>query len=62
MWPDRVLNPEPLTYESGVLPTALRGQAILPCKRLPVIKKTKKAMFEQNERSISDSYTVLYIL
>ena len=27
MWPDRVSNPGPLTYESGALPTALRGQA-----------------------------------
>ena len=27
MWPDRVLNPGRLTYESGVLPTALRGPA-----------------------------------
>ena len=26
-WPDRVLNPGPLTYESGDLPTALRGPA-----------------------------------
>ena len=26
MWPDRVSNPGPLTYESGVLPIALRGQ------------------------------------
>ena len=25
MWPDRVSNPEPLTYESGALPTVLRG-------------------------------------
>ena len=25
MWPDRVLNPGPLTYESGALPTVLRG-------------------------------------
>ena len=24
MWPDRVSNPVPLTYESGALPTALR--------------------------------------
>ena len=24
MWPDRVSNPGPLTYESGALPTALR--------------------------------------
>ena len=25
MWPDRVSIPGPLTYESGALPTALRG-------------------------------------
>ena len=25
MLPDRVSNPGPLTYESGALPTALRG-------------------------------------
>ena len=29
MWPDRVSNPRPLTYESGALPTALRGPARL---------------------------------
>ena len=27
MWPDRVSNPGPLTYEAGDLPTALRGPA-----------------------------------
>ena len=27
MWPDRVSNPGPLTYESGALATALRGPA-----------------------------------
>ena len=27
MWPDRVSNPGPLTYESGALQTALRGLA-----------------------------------
>ena len=27
MWPDRVSNPRPLSYESGALPTALRGPA-----------------------------------
>ena len=27
MWPDRVSNPGPLTYESGAIPTALRGSA-----------------------------------
>ena len=25
MWPDRVSNPGPMTYESGALPTALRS-------------------------------------
>ena len=25
MWPDRVSNPGPLTYESDALPTSLRG-------------------------------------
>ena len=28
MLPDRVSNPGPLTYESGVLPIALRGPAV----------------------------------
>ena len=28
MWPDRVSNPGPLTYESGALPTALRSPAV----------------------------------
>ena len=27
MWPDRVSNPGPLTYESGALPSAIRGPA-----------------------------------
>ena len=27
MWPDRVSNPGPLSYKSGVLPTALCGPA-----------------------------------
>ena len=27
MWPDRVSNPGPLTYESGALPTAQRSPA-----------------------------------
>ena len=31
MWPDRVSNPGPLTYESGALLTALRDPAILYC-------------------------------
>ena len=31
MLPDRVSNPGPLTYESGALPTALRGPAAFIC-------------------------------
>ena len=29
MWPDQVSNPGPLTYETGALPTALSGPALL---------------------------------
>ena len=29
MWPDRVSNPGPLTYELGAQPTALRGPAYI---------------------------------
>ena len=32
MWPDRVSNPGPLTYESGALPIGLRGPAHSPSK------------------------------
>ena len=31
MWPDRVSNPGPLTYESGALLTALRDTAYIIC-------------------------------
>ena len=31
MFPDRVSNPGPLTYESGALPIALRGPAFVVC-------------------------------
>ena len=34
MWPDRVSNPGPPTYESGVLPIALRGPALMERKIL----------------------------
>ena len=32
MWPDRVSNPGPPTYESGALPIALRGPATISVK------------------------------
>ena len=34
MLPDRVSNPGPLTYESGILPIALRGPAIYGCNAM----------------------------
>ena len=40
MRPDRVSNPGPLTYDSGVLPTALRGSSRyvnLPIKLVKII-------------------------
>ena len=36
MWPDRVSNPGPLTYESGALPTVLGGPAYSVIKGLNV--------------------------
>ena len=35
MWSDRVSNPRPLALESGALPTALRGPAILEVYTTP---------------------------
>ena len=39
MWPDRVSNPGPPTYESGALPIALRGPA--PDEGLTQVKGLK---------------------
>ena len=33
MWPDRISNPGPLTYESGALPTALRSPVLCSIER-----------------------------
>ena len=55
MWPDRVSSPRPLTYESGALPTALRGPAIEWWKLVSstdftgkVIQNKRKRLSEQN--------------
>ena len=40
MWPDQVSNPGPLTYESGALPTALRGPALIQEGQLSVTGKS----------------------
>ena len=39
MWPDRVLNPGSLTYESGALPTALRGPAAHDVKMTSYLRR-----------------------
>ena len=39
MLPDRVSNPEPLTYESGALPIALRGLALNLITMCPRLRK-----------------------
>ena len=58
MLPDRVSNPGPLTYESGVLPIALRGPARLPGEQVPnfsgsrVNKHLLQAFFTRTPRII----------
>ena len=44
MLPDRVSNPEPLTYESGALPITLRGPALggLSLPRKSVVRLTDR--------------------
>ena len=41
MWPDHISNPGPLTYMSGVLPTALCGLANRP-KNLHLVLSWKE--------------------
>ena len=42
MWPDRVSNPGPLTYDSDALPTALRGPANLGLIPVLLIRKVNR--------------------
>ena len=49
MLPDRVSNPGPLTYESGALPIALRGPAIL------CLNKMKQTISLADEMSLCNS-------
>ena len=66
MLPDRVSNPGPLTYESGVLPIALRGPAPVRCTtrrlsaRLPyvnyllivrvIVRSSQNSLLARNRR------------
>ena len=45
MLPDRVSNPEPLTYESGALPIALRGPATGSKVNTCITKRLTKTNF-----------------
>ena len=49
MWPDQVLNPGPLTFESGALPNALHGLAapreVHTFKSFSPLKQTRKDVF-----------------
>ena len=50
MWPDRVSNPGPLTYESGALPTALRGPARYVVSSL--IVHSQKEVYTTDTRTV----------
>ena len=51
MWPDRVSNPGPLTYESGALPPALRGPAVTsPVNCMQNVKLTPSDVQESHSR------------
>ena len=61
MLPDRVSNPGPLTYESGALPIALRGPALLCCNdkivmirldQIGVVMGSKMCIFARDEKHI----------
>ena len=48
MWPDRVSNPGPLTYESGALPTALRGPANIFTEETIIVTSCLVSFFDAN--------------
>ena len=58
MWPDRVSNPGPLTYESGALTTALRGPASESNIFQSMQKKTKIVL---NRIFIASAGSYLYV-
>ena len=50
MLPDRVSNPGPLTYESGVLPIALRGPAQNVVSRIRLTSTSKCPLENPSEQ------------
>ena len=57
MWPDRVSNPGPLTYEPGALPTALRGPAFMKNNRqfIPYLSLSPFSLSESRYWDSADS-------
>ena len=53
MWPDRVSNPGPLTYESGALPIALHGPAMTKMAAVPIYGKTPSKIFSRTSGKIA---------
>ena len=50
MWPDRVLNPTPLTYESGALPIALCGPAQWRLRKISQVCQTYETALPKSAR------------
>ena len=46
MLPDRVSNPGPLTYESGALPIALRGPAVMKSRFIQACTGLNYSLFK----------------
>ena len=59
MWPDRVSNPGPLTYESGALPIALRGPASRSISKKQIALNQRVSLAGTGENSISVNRSVL---
>ena len=56
MWPDWVSNPGPLTYDSGVLPTALHNPAFCSCKLITMKTQFVKVMTISMEKIFGHVY------
>ena len=50
MWPDRISNPRPQAYESGALPTTLRGPARRKLKLVTVYDVIGKEIFVSHSK------------
>ena len=63
MLPDRVSNPGPLTYESGVLPIALHGPVCkVEQKNIAQYKVMRKTLSELRDFRFDDSANIIIFL